>query len=284
VSGAAPTFTVGAMQCHVVSDGVASYHKETVYSEVQPELLEASLEGLLNDEGFVPLPYHPLLLRTDDQVVLVDAGAGAALAEEWGEPVGGLRDALRAAYVEPDDIGLVLITHAHPDHIGGLTTEDGGGRRPVFSKARHVISQTEFDFWTSDRVPDEFAGMAALAELHLTPIVQAGLLDQIDGEQELASGIQVIPTPGHTPGHLAVSISSGSDRAIFVADAVLGETNFEHPDWSSRLEIDRGGAVETRRRLLDRAASDRCTLLGYHLWKPGLVERRGRRYRWAPAG
>jgi glyoxylase-like metal-dependent hydrolase (beta-lactamase superfamily II) len=275
---------VGTVQCRFVPDGAASYHKETVYSDVPPELLGTSLEGLLNDEGFVPLPYHPLLLRTDDQVVLVDAGAGAALAEEWGEPVGGLPDALRAADVEPDDVGLVLITHAHPDHIGGLTVEDGDGRRPVFSKARHVISQTELGFWTSDRVPEEFAGMAALAELHLTPLIRAGLLDQIDGEQELAPGIQVVPTPGHTPGHLAVFISSGSDQAIFVADAVLGETNFEHPDWSSRLEVDRGGAVETRRALLDRAAAEGCTLSGYHLWKPGTVERRGRRYRWAPAG
>ena len=125
--------------------------------------------------------------------------------------------------------------------------------------------------------------MAALARLHLTPLEQAGMLDQIDGETELVPGIQVIAAPGHTPGHLAVVISAGSDTGMFVADAVLGETNFEHPEWSSRLESDRQGAVETRRRLLDRAAADRCTVFGYHLWKPGVVERDGRRYRWSPA-
>ena len=102
----------------------------------------------------------------------------------------------------------------------------------------------------------------------------------IEGEREVAQGIRVIPAPGHTPGHMAVSISSGSDTTIFVADAMLGGTNFERPDWSSRLEVDRAGAVETRRRLLDRAASDRSTVVGYHLWGPGVVERRGHQYRW----
>jgi glyoxylase-like metal-dependent hydrolase (beta-lactamase superfamily II) len=242
------------------------------------------VRALLDDEGFLRVPYHPVLVRTADEFALVDAGTGPALAEEWGEPVGRLREALRAADVEPDDVGLVLLSHAHPDHIGGLTLEDEGGRRPVFPKARHVISRTELAFWMSDRVPDEFAGMASLARLHLTPLEGAGILDPIDGEQEFAPGIRVIPAPGHTPGHLAVSIYSGSESAIFVADAVIGETSFEYPDWSSRLEVDRAGAVETRRRLLDRAASDRSTVLGYHLWGPGLVERRGQRYQWNPAG
>jgi glyoxylase-like metal-dependent hydrolase (beta-lactamase superfamily II) len=273
----------GALECRVVPDGVGSYNKETMYSDVPAELLAASLQGVLNDEGFLPLPYHPLLIQTDDHVVLVDAGAGAELAKEWGEPVGRLRNALRAADVQADEVGLVLISHAHPDHVGGLTEGDGDGRRPVFTNARHVISRTELGYWASDRVPNEFASMAALARLHLTPLEQAGMLDQIDGETELVPGIQVIPAPGHTPGHLAVVISAGSDTGMFVADAVLGETNFEHPEWSSRLESDRQGAVETRRRLLDRAAADRCTVFGYHLWKPGVVERDGRRYRWSPA-
>jgi len=85
----------------------------------------------------------------------------------------------------------------------------------------------------------------------------------------------VTPTPGHTPGHVAVSVSSGSEAAIFLADAVLGELHFEHPDWSSHLEADRAEAIRTRRQLLDEAARDATTLVGYHLWGPWTVERRG---------
>jgi len=211
---------------------------------------------------------------------LIDAGTGPALAEEWGEPIGRLREALSAADAEPEDIGLVLLSHAHPDHIGGLTVEHGGSRRPMFPNARHVISRTEFEYWTSDRVPDDFAGMGGLAHLNLTTLERTGILDPLDGEQEVGSGIRVIPAPGHTPGHVAISISEGSETAIFVADAVLGELNFDHPDWSSRLEVDR--AVRTRRRLLDEAAHDSTTVVGYHLWGPGIVERRGAVYRWDP--
>ena len=142
-------------------------------------------------------------------------------AEEWGEPVGRLDEALGAAGVAADDIGLVLLSHAHPDHIGGLTTGNESGRRLVFPRARHVISRTEFEYWTSDRVPAGFASMGDLARLHLKPIERAGMLDLVDGEQEVAPGIRVLPAPGHTPGHVAISISAGSQHAIFVGDAVL---------------------------------------------------------------
>jgi glyoxylase-like metal-dependent hydrolase (beta-lactamase superfamily II) len=283
VAEAVTAFIVGSLECRVVPDGAGLYEKETLYADVPPEELESSVRALLDDRGYLPLPYHPVLVRTPGGLVLIDAGAGPDLAKEWGDPVGRLGEALRAAAVAPEDVGLVLLSHAHPDHVGGLTLQDKDGRRPVFPNARHVISRTELEYWTSDRVPDQFARMATVARLHLPPLERAGILETIDGEQELAPGIRVIPAPGHTPGHLAISISSGSDTAIFVADAVLGETNFEHPDWSSTHEVDRAGAVQTRRRLLDRASSERSTVMGYHLSGPGLVERLGDRYRWNPA-
>ena len=208
-------------------------------------------------------------------LALIDTGAWSALAEEWGDPIGRLPDTLRTAGVEPGDVALLVLSHAHPDHIGGLTSEAGGDRRPVFPNARHVISRTELEYWMSKRVPDELARMGELARLHLGPLERAGILDSIDGEQEVASGIRVTPTPGHTPGHVAVSVSSGSEAAIFLADAVLGELHFEHPDWSSHLEADRAEAIRTRRQLLDEAARDATTLVGYHLWGPWTVERRG---------
>jgi glyoxylase-like metal-dependent hydrolase (beta-lactamase superfamily II) len=284
VSEAVLAFTVGSLKCRVVPDGIATYKRDSWYSDLPDEELDSSVPSHPDYPGLVRVPYHPILLQTADGLALVDAGAGPTLAEEWGEPVGHLRQALQAANVEPDDVGLVLLSHAHPDHIGGLTVEEEGGRRPLFRNARHVISQTELAFWMSDRVPDDFAGMATLARVQLEPLERAGILDPIDGEPELAPGIRIIPAPGHTPGHLAVAVSSGSDTALLVADAVLGETNLEHPDWSSRLEVDRAGAVRTRRMLLDRAASDGSTVVGYHLWRPGLVKRRGQRYQWNPMG
>ena len=97
-------------------------------------------------------------------------------------------------------------------------------------------------------------------------------------------GIRAIPAPGHTPGHLAISISSALETAIFLADAVLGEPQFEHPEWSSHLEVDRDQAVRTRRKILDEAARDSVTLAGYHLWSLGTVHPHGDAYRWEPLG
>jgi len=115
---------------------VAAYEPEDLYSDLGPDEAAPAVGPLVNDQGLMHLPYYPLLVRTPDGLALIDTGAGLALAEEWGEPVGRLDEALGAAGVAADDIGLVLLSHAHPDHIGGLTTENESGRRLVFPRAR----------------------------------------------------------------------------------------------------------------------------------------------------
>ena len=282
MSDAIRAFTIGSFECRVVPDGVAAYEPQSLYSGLPPEETGPAVGPVVNDQGLMPVPYHPLLVRSADGLALIDAGAGLSLAKESGEPIGRLGKALSAAGVAAGDIGLVLLSHAHPDHIGGLTAGNDSGRRLVFPSARHLISRAEFEYWTSGRVPGDFAWMGDLARLHLLPIERAGMLDLVDGEQEVAPGIRVIPAPGHTPGHLAISVSAGSQHAIFVADAVLGELNFGHPDWTSVLETDRAQAARTRRLLLDQAARDTAMVAGYHLWGPGTVERHGRAYRWDP--
>ncbi|HEV2377541.1 MAG TPA: MBL fold metallo-hydrolase [Streptosporangiaceae bacterium] len=284
MSGTRLGFTVGPLTCRVVADGVASYETQDLYSSVPAEETGPPLRPLLNDEGMLPVPYHPLLVETPDGPALIDTGAGAVLAQEWGEPVGQLRDALVVAGVAPEDIRLVLISHAHPDHVGGLTVEDGPGRRLVFPNARHIISRTEFEFWTADPPPPDWADMAELARLHLVPVERGGMLELVDGEQEVAPGIAVIPAPGHTPGHVAFSLSASSQAAVFVADAVLGELNFTFPDWTSHLDVDQAEAARSRRRLLDEAARAQSTVVGYHLWEPGTVERHNGAYHWHPGG
>ncbi len=112
-----------------------------------------------------------------------------------------------------------VLSHAHADHIGGLTEENGTARRLLFPNARHVIARAEFGYWTSSRASVDHAWMADLARLHLLPAGRAGMLDLVAGEQDIAPGIRVIPAPGHTPGHMAVSISADTQQAVFAADA-----------------------------------------------------------------
>jgi glyoxylase-like metal-dependent hydrolase (beta-lactamase superfamily II) len=282
MSEAVGAFTVGSVECRVLPDGVMAYEPESLYAGLSPEDTGPAVSPLLDERGLVPVPYHPLLVQTAAGLALIDTGAGVAPAEESGEPVGRLPYALAAAGVAAEDVALVLLSHAHPDHIGGLTTKGSTGRRLVFPRARHVICRAEYQYWTSGRIPGDFAWMGELARQHLIPIEQAGLLDLVEGEQEVAPGIHIIPAPGHTPGHMAIWLSSGSHHAIFVADAVLGEINFAHPDWTSVFDTDRAQAARTRRQLLDSAARDTAIVAGYHLWGPGMAERHVDAYRWNP--
>jgi glyoxylase-like metal-dependent hydrolase (beta-lactamase superfamily II) len=282
MSEAVRAFTIGSVECRVLPDGIMAYEPESLYAGLSPEDTGPAVGPLLDERGLVPVPYHPLLVQTAAGPALIDTGAGLALAEESGEPVGRLPQALAAAGVAVEDVALVLLSHAHPDHIGGLTAKDSTGRRLVFPRARHVICRAEYRYWTSGRLPGDFAWMGDLARQHLIPIERAGLLDLVEGEQEVAPGVHIIPAPGHTPGHMAIWLASGSQQAIFIADAVLGEPGFAHPDWTSVFDTDRAQAARTRRQLLDAAARDTAIVTGYHLWGPGTAERQAGGYRWNP--
>jgi glyoxylase-like metal-dependent hydrolase (beta-lactamase superfamily II) len=278
---ATTSFEVGRSRCEIVPDGIAPYRKETIFSDANDQELTRALEGILNAEGWLPVPYNPLLVRSGKDVVLLDTGAGAELAEEWGDPVGQLQGSLERAGIDPRQVTVVVLSHAHPDHIGGLTVEAPDGRRPVFPTARHVISSEEFEFWTAGAVPEDFASMATLATKHLLPLREAGLLELVDGETEIVPGMSIVSAPGHTPGHMVVSIAAGPGSAMYLGDAVLTEVSFEYPGWTSRLEIDRPAAAKTRRRLLDRAVEERSIVAGFHLRAAGTIEAADGGYRFA---
>ncbi len=260
-------------------DGTARYEKETIFSDVPEDELGRALQGVLDDKGWLPVPYNPLLVRSGEEVVLLDAGAGVELAAEWGEPVGRLRGAMEAVGVDLDQVSIVVISHAHPDHVSGLSVETADGREPLFPRARHLISAEEYEFWFSERVPDEFGSMANVARKHLSTVGDAGLLHIVEGDVEIAPGLRFVPAPGHTPGHMAVSIAEADAVAMYLGDAVLTEVNLQHPDWTSRLEIDRVAAVKTRRRLLDRAVSDGSIVAAFHLPAAGAIEAANGGYR-----
>jgi glyoxylase-like metal-dependent hydrolase (beta-lactamase superfamily II) len=260
-------------------DGFGMYPKDALFSDVAESELDDAVGASLNSDGYLPVPYRPSLLSVGDDLVLVDAGAGSELAEEWGDPVGEMAASMEAVGVDPADITVVFVSHAHPDHVGGLTVERDGERVPSFPNARHLISGIEHEFWASDQGHDAFPRFAELARLYLHPLDAAGLLEPFDGEPEIVPGVRAVHAPGHTPGHTALALEAGGERGLWVADAVLGDLSLRHVEWSSRLEIDRPASVRTRRALLDRAIDEGAVLDGYHLGGPGRVERSGQGYR-----
>lgn len=278
--GAPGPIRIGDLEVEVVPDGVAAYGVEDVFPGIDPGVLERVLDGRLANDGSLPLPYNPLLVRSRGELILVDAGAGEDAAEDWGDPVGRTEASLRAVGVEPADVDTVLITHAHADHVGGLTILADGERAPLYRNARHVMSRREWSFWVEgEHERRMYAWLAGLARTHLVPLRDRGLLDLVEGVEEVAPGIRVIETPGHTPGHLAYVLDSGSTEVIAAGDAVLHEWALGHPDWTAATEWDPELVVETRRRLLERAAATGSVVHGFHLPSIGRIVADGDVYR-----
>ena len=215
--------------------------------------------------------------------MLVDTGFNGA------QPgTGQLLPSLRAAGVAPADITTVVLTHAHPDHILGLLGADG---LPVFAAARHVMARPEWDFWATDPSLGELAIDAATREQFraapraVLPAIR-DRLELVDFGGEVAPGIVALAAPGHTPGHMALEITSGGERLLHLVDAATHPVlHLRHTDWFSPVDNWPAHSVPTRRRLLDRAAEERPLVLGYHFEFPGLgwVVRHGEAdWRWEP--
>lgn len=278
---AARRLSVGAIELQSLTDGAAHYAAESLATNVPAQDLRTALGGRVDEHGMFLAPYRPLLIRAGGKLILVDSGLGE-LAQTVGEPAGRLRQSLADAGVAAGDIQMVLLTHCHPDHIGGLTEIRNGVRVPVFGAARHYVWQAEWEFWTSEaslsRLPDI---LAAPARVQLPPLGAAGLIEPIGTDTEVAGGVHFLPAPGHTPGHAVVSIRSGGDSAIYAGDAVLDAVNFEHPDWYTLFDANPEATIKTRRRLLELAARDGSVFTGFHLGV-GRVSRRGSAFHFEP--
>jgi glyoxylase-like metal-dependent hydrolase (beta-lactamase superfamily II) len=221
--------------------------------------------------------YTPTLVNTGRELVLFDTGNGPA---RRGAGLGRLRTLLGEAGYAPEDVDVVVITHCHPDHIGGLV-EDGA---PAYPNARHVFGAAEFDFWRRGEGISE--ARQETRELFLQVALPfAERASFIAPEEEVVPGIRAVEAFGHSAGHMAYHLESDGERLLLWGD-VAGHYVFslQRPDWHVRVDDDRERAVATRRRIFDMVATDRLWAIGYHMPFPavGAVERTHDGYRWLP--
>ena len=243
---------------------------------VQPDVPADELRALFDKGGADPatfeVPVNAFLVRSDDRTVLIDAGG-----ELPGFPtLGRLGANLRAIGVAPEDIDVLLLTHLHVDHIGGMIDADGA---PTFPNADVVLTEAEHAFWHDDAimsvVPVEQQAMFQLARNAVG--TYGTRTSRIAGETEVVPGITSVPLPGHTPGHTGFLIADGDESLLVWGDIVqVQPIQFARPDLYV-FEVDPDAAIATRRAVMDRAASDGLTVAGMHHLLPGFgrVEREG---------
>src|SRR5882724_7443337 len=200
--------------------------------------------------------------------ILVETGNGDKFSPKLKDIYGidhdrSIGDALREVGVEPDSIDMVVMTHMHFDHSGGTTRRTAGGKlEPVFKRAKHVVQRLE---WEDATHPHERNRASYLGE-NIGPLGEADLLQIVDGETELAPGVRVVPTPGHTRGHQSVLIGAdepGAPKALFLGDVVPTSVHTRLP-WVMSYDLDPARTVETKRALFRRAVEENWLLLWGH--------------------
>ncbi len=283
MSGETYSFRIGSVQCVAVCDGSFSYPTNWFFSNVPQEDLERELRARQLEPDQIISTYTCLLIKTERNKVLVDAGA-ANLAPTTGE----LQRNLEKAGVKATEIDTVLLTHGHPDHIGGAIDAEG---RPAFPNARYIMWKTEWDFWTAGEIDLGTMAVPEVVKNRLRSAAQRCLpplekqIELLERETEIVPGVRAIPAPGHTPGHVVIAVTSGREGLLDLADAVLHPLHLEQPSWQTAFDLEADQAAQTRRQLLDRAAAEGMKVRAFHFPFPtlGQVVTRGKGWAWEPA-
>src|SRR2546425_5549016 len=272
---------VGDLEVTALYDGAAVF--ELPWLKGKKATIDGVAKALNQDPHLLDAADLGFLVNTGKQLILVDAGAGT-----WygGGAFGRLAGSLRSAGYTPEQVDLVLITHLHADHVGGLTSHDGDR---VFPNAEVYVAKAESDFWLSPEIaakaPKDAQPFFQSAQAIAAPYIKAGKWHTFSGSESIVDGMQSVPLPGHTPGHTGYEFSSKGQKILFWGDIVHAlRVQLQHPKVTAIFDIDQTAAAATRHQLLPNLAREDVLIAGPHMNFPALgrLRKEGSGYSWAP--
>lgn len=227
------------------------------------------------DEGRLKMSIHSLVVETPTRRIVVDTGLGndkeGRNVPTWNNRQGPFLQTMAAAGFPPESIDTVLCTHLHVDHVGWNTKLVDGKWIPTFGNARYVFGRTEYEHWRdhSDE-PDK----RAVFNDSVKPVVDAGKVDLVASDASLGDEITLIPSPGHSPGHMSILIRCGGEQALLTGDVAHHPCQMAHLDWSSTADSDPLQSAKTRRELFAHFADTSTLVIGGH-FNAGRIQRDG---------
>lgn len=264
-------FAIGSISATAVSDGYLEF--SPLHPTWGPDVEKAELDRVLSS-AFLSTERATaectcLVLRVGGETILIDTGCGTT----FGPNLGRLGQNLDSAGIKASEITAVVLTHAHPDHVGGLFDFAG---KPMFPGAQLFLTRAEHDFWTiapdlsGVAIPDEWkAGWIAGAQARLDAYKQR--LNLVKPGDRILDGIEVLDTAGHTPGHCSLLVSAGSQSLLVTGDVLAHHVlGIEAPAIGTIFDTDRAKALSARSAMLDRAATDGSRVFMFHGAWPGL--------------
>jgi glyoxylase-like metal-dependent hydrolase (beta-lactamase superfamily II) len=277
------SWTVGEVKITAVMEGEPLEASTRFFLPTSTREEVAAIDWLrphyVNELGRLILWVQAFVVETPTRRIVVDTCVGNDKPREG--PFNMLRtdflQRFEAAGFTRETIDVVLCTHLHVDHVGWNTMLQDGRWVPTFPNARYLMGKTELAYWATQTQGDDEAIYAD----SIQPVIDAGLVDPVEGGHVICDEVRLVATPGHTPGHVSVAIASKGEQAFITGDMMHTPTQIARPEWGSYVDYDTDASTATRRKVLAELADGPVLVIGTHFPAPtvGSIVRDGAGYR-----
>ena len=277
-------FTVGDLNIHrIIEQETTFFPALELLPQLTPELLAQNKdwmrkEGAIDENDVLILCFQSYVVRTPHHTILIDSCIGndkqRPARPKWHQKTDdAFMRGLKGAGLAVEDIDFVMCTHLHVDHVGWNTKLEGGRWVPTFPNARYIFGKAEYDYWTEQNAKAEVPPFAD----SVLPVVEAKRADIVANDFAVGDHLRILPTPGHTPGHVAFAMGRGKDDAVFVGDIMHSPIQLRHPELSPKFDVDPAQAAVTRKTFLERYCDTDTLCCTAHFPSPstGKIRRKG---------